>query len=166
VLRRAVNQDLACISGLRADTALQHLLLANPGTRPADDLLEDAAAWVLKREAAGFFRIVVDADDEAVGFTQIFDIHGKNRFGWLSIALLPQARRRGLGAAALAATEQAAQSELDLRKILLQVRIDNAAAIRLYERAHWRRSGHLQKHYDDGGALYDVFIYEKLLLSK
>lgn len=146
---------------MRADLALQHLLMANPGEAPADPLAE-AAAWITRREEQGWFR-VVDTGEGAMGFVQITDIHRKNRFGWLGIALSPGARGKGLGAVVLEVAEQAGATDLGLRKLLLQVRADNIAALRLYERGGWRKAGHLLAQYDDGAALHDVLILEKAL---
>ena len=150
------------MSRLRSDPALQHLLMANPDPVPPADPLAEATAWIARREGAGWFR-VIDAGTGALGFVQISDIHRKNRFGWLGLALLPGARGRGLGARALAEAEAMAVAELHLRKLLLQVRADNAAAIAVYDRAGWRKVGELRAQYDDGAKLHDAVIYEKAL---
>jgi RimJ/RimL family protein N-acetyltransferase len=169
VLRPARPDDAAALAALRADRALQHLLMANPdppADPPADpsaDLLEATRAWIARRQDAGWFR-VVDAGQGAAGFVQVAEIHRRNRFGWLGLALLPAARGRGLGARALAAAETAAATELGLCKLLLQVRADNAGAIVLYDRAGWSRAGHLRAQYDDGTTRHDVLILEKALI--
>lgn len=160
-MRQAIAADAGALAALRADRALQHLLMANPGAAPADPVA-DAADWIARRQNAGWFR-VIDSGQGASGFVQVTDVHHRNRFGWLGIALLADARGGGLGALALAQTERAAADELGLRKLLLQVRADNAVALRLYDRAGWRRAGHLIAQYDDGTALHDVLILEKAL---
>ncbi len=162
LLRPAGPADAAALAALRADRALQHLLMANPDPAPPADPVAEAAAWIVRREGAGWFRVIDDGTG-ALGFVQISDIHRKNRFGWLGLALLPAARGRGLGARALAAAEAAARDELGLRKVLLQVRADNGAALALYDRASWHRVGTLRAQYDDGAALHDVVICEKAL---
>lgn len=164
VLRPAQQGDAAVLSLLRLDRGLQHLLMANPDPEPPVDPVTDAKAWIARRKAAGWFR-VIDRGDGAQGFVQITDIHRKNRFGWLGIALASQARGAGLGALALAEAEQIALSDLGLRKLLLLVRADNAAALALYHKADWTRVGRLQDQYDDGDALHDAIICEKLLGS-
>ncbi|MBP9181559.1 MAG: GNAT family N-acetyltransferase [Fuscovulum sp.] len=161
-MRPAGPADAAALAALRADRALQHLLMANPDPAPPADPVAEAAAWIVRREGAGWFRVIDDGTG-ALGFVQISDIHRKNRFGWLGLALLPAARGRGLGARALAAAEAAARDELGLRKVLLQVRADNGAALALYDRASWHRVGTLRAQYDDGAALHDVVICEKAL---
>ncbi len=162
MLRRAAPGDAAALVALRIDRPLQHLLMANPDPdRPADPLA-DTTDWIARREAQGWFQ-VIDAGHGVIGFAQVAEIHRRNRFGWLGLALVPEARGRGLAARALAETEAAAASDLGLRKLLLQVRADNAAALALYDRAGWRRAGLLLAQYDDGARSHDVLILEKAL---
>lgn len=148
---------------MRSDRALQHMLMAHPDPASLADPLTEAQVWIARREAAGWFR-VIDTGAGAQGFVQIADIHRKNRTGWLGIALAPQAQGMGLGATALVAAEQAARSDLGLRKLLLQVRADNPGALALYDCAGWRRVGTLHAQYDDGRTLYDAVICEKVLV--
>lgn len=162
LLRQSKPEDASALADLRADPALQHLLMANPDPDRSVDRRAEAAAWIARREKAGLFRIV-DAGDGAIGFVQINDIHYKNRFGYFGMALLPDARGKGFGARALGASETIASSELGLRKLLLHVRADNALAIAVYERAGWRRVGVLLAHYDDGARFHDAVVFEKSL---
>jgi ribosomal-protein-alanine N-acetyltransferase len=74
-----------------------------------------------------------------------------------SIAVADAARGRGLGEALLAAAESAAQRH-GARRMRLEVRQDNAAAIRLYERMGYRRFGAYTRFYEDGA---DAWRYEK-----
>lgn len=76
-----------------------------------------------------------------------------------SIATAPLARGRGVGAALLGAAEAAARQR-GCRALRLEVRVDNAAAIGLYERAGFRRIGTYAHYYEDGA---DAWRYEKAL---
>lgn len=76
-----------------------------------------------------------------------------------SIATAAQARGRGVGAALLAAAEATAHTR-GCRVLRLEVRIDNAAAIGLYERSGYRRGKRLPHYYEDGA---DGWRYEKSL---
>lgn len=163
LLRPSVPGDAAALSRLRSDLELQHLLMANPEHDLPVDPVTEAAAWITRREGAGWFR-VIDAGHGGVGFVQISDIHHKNRFGWLGIALLPAERCKGLGFRALAEAEALSTRELGLRKLLLQVRADNVAASTLYRRSGWRHVGEMLAHYDDGRRLHDVAVHEKVLV--
>lgn len=68
-----------------------------------------------------------------------------------SLAVLPDRARRGVGAALLDACEAAAWQR-SCAAVRLEVRADNAAAIRLYERTRYACFGRLEDYYEDGGA--------------
>jgi RimJ/RimL family protein N-acetyltransferase len=158
-LRPVTADDHAVLGAMRADIALQHMLLANP-PRGGDP---DVAGWAARREASGRLWAIADAETDAcLGFVQLSDVHRKNALGWLGLALAPQARGRGLGQAAMASLEVEAR-RMGLRKLLLQVRTDNRQAIALYERAGYAPVGVLRRHYDDGERLHDVLVMERLL---
>ena len=74
-----------------------------------------------------------------------------------SIAVADAARGRGLGVVLLKAVEHAAR-EHDCAWLRLEVRQDNAAAIRLYERLGFRRLAARPGYYEDGA---DAWRYEK-----
>ncbi len=76
-----------------------------------------------------------------------------------SLAVSPASRGRGIAAKLLAAAEEVAydRGAIALR---LEVRADNAGAIRLYERAGYRQFGAYMHYYED---FADALRYEKLL---
>lgn len=166
MLRKFEERDTECLARLRNDWALQHLLLGNPVQVADSNLLTETCVWALRRHNTGFFRIVESQDGTAVGFAQVSNIHNKNRNGWMGLALIREVRGQGIGAQTVNAIEKAAFQTLGLRKLLLEVRIDNSPAIALYTRLGWREVGCLTSHYDDGTQLHDVLIYERHLGSR
>lgn len=78
-----------------------------------------------------------------------------------SIATHHAARGQGVGSALLDAVEQLARRRR-CRALRLEVRADNSAAARLYERLGYRRLAALAGYYEDGG---DGWRYEKLLTA-
>lgn len=76
-----------------------------------------------------------------------------------SIAVAESARGRGLGERLLQAAEAASRRH-GARCMRLEVRQDNAAAMRLYERQGYRRFGAYPGFYEDGA---DAWRYEKAL---
>ena len=76
-----------------------------------------------------------------------------------SIATSATARGKGVGSALLDAAEHAAKRRR-CHALRLEVRTDNDAAIRLYERLGYQRIGHYERYYGDGA---DAWRYEKRL---
>jgi len=76
-----------------------------------------------------------------------------------SIAVAPEARGRGVGEALVGAVERTARAH-GCKRLRLEVRQDNAGAIRLYERLGYRRFGAYAGFYEDGA---DAWRYEKEL---
>lgn len=76
-----------------------------------------------------------------------------------SIATAPRAQGKGVGSALIHASENAARGH-GCRSLRLEVRKDNAVAIRLYERLGYVRIGEYAKYYADGA---DAFRFQKLL---
>jgi ribosomal protein S18 acetylase RimI-like enzyme len=76
-----------------------------------------------------------------------------------SLATQPEARGKGVGSALLEAAAHAGRRR-GCRRLRLEVRTDNALAIRLYERLGFRRIGSYACYYQDGA---DADRYEKTL---
>ena len=159
-LRPPRDSDLDVLAALRRDTALWHTLLAYPAREPASMI--EVRDWISRRsgELGGCFLVVVDDQDQPIGFVQVTDVHRRGRFGKLGIALTPDARRKGYGRKALGRLLTYARETLELRKILLEVRLDNAAAIALFKAADFSEVGTLHAHYNDGDRLHDVLLME------
>src|SRR6185312_12726679 len=79
-----------------------------------------------------------------------------------SIAVADAARGRGIGEALIGAVERTARAR-GSRRLRLEARQDNAAAVRLYERLGYRRFGAYAGFYEDGA---DAWRYEKDLGAK
>ncbi len=79
------------------------------------------------------------------------------------MALVAGAQGQGVGGKALELLIAHARAALGLRKLLVEVRTDNAIAVRLYSAAGFNRVGVLKNHYRDGEAHHDVLLMERLL---
>lgn len=101
----------------------------------------------------------VDAPHRLLGAAVLFFRKGSGAARLYSLASDPASRGLGVGAALLQAAETAAHRRR-CRTLRLEVRIDNGAAIRLYERAGYRRALPLHAYYEDGA---DGWRYEKPL---
>ena len=112
--------------------------------------------------SAGAAVLVADAPgEELLGSALVFFRRGSTLARLYSIATAPAARGRGIGAQLLAAAEGAARDR-GCRALRLEVRVDNAAAIALYERAGYRRIGRYADYYQDGA---DAWRYDKSLTA-
>jgi RimJ/RimL family protein N-acetyltransferase len=94
---------------------------------------------------------------------QFAHLHHAGRNASFGLAIAPSRRGHNLGRAATRAALEYAHERLSLRKLLLEVRADNAAAIKIYTDEGFRFVGTLHGHYDDGTRLHDVILMEIVL---
>jgi ribosomal-protein-alanine acetyltransferase len=101
-------------------------------------------------------RLKAMADGHMVGFIA-GDIRSHQDLAWIAtIGVVPEYRRRGIGAALL----QACEAQLTVRRVRLSVRASNQTAIELYERFDYQRVGLWGHYYQDGE---DALVMEKVL---
>ncbi|WP_242390356.1 GNAT family N-acetyltransferase/peptidase C39 family protein [Polymorphum gilvum] len=93
--------------------------------------------------------LVAEADDRIAGYALILLRRGTALARLYSLAVDPEARGTGMAARLLKACEQAAFDD-DRIVLRLEVREDNAAALRLYARSGYRRCGVVPDYYEDG----------------
>jgi ribosomal-protein-alanine acetyltransferase len=106
--------------------------------------------------ASAHLRVVV-MDGAIAGYHLVFTRAGSAVARLYSIAVAAAARGQGLGERLLADAErQARRSGATLLR--LEVRPDNAGAIRLYQQGGYRRIGAYRQYYADGS---DALRYEK-----
>lgn len=164
ILRPPSQNDYATLRQIRQDPALLDMVMSYPAREPVSRAAADG--WIAERTAdqSLILRVIVDERDRALGYVQITGLHRKGGFAWFGIALSPKAQGRGAGRAAMDALVDIGHSELNLRKLLCEVRADNARAIALYEAIGFTRAGTLKGHYRDlGGRWQDVHIFERIL---
>ena len=99
-------------------------------------------------------RLKAVVDGVMIGFVA-GDPRPSKGFSWIAtIGVMPEYRRRGIGAALLHACEE----QIPTPRIRLSVRIENDAAIRLYEQKGYQRVDVWREYYNDGG---DALVMEK-----
>lgn len=94
-----------------------------------------------------------------LGTAVVFFRKGSSVARLYSIATQAEARGKGVGSALIEAAEQAARRKRR-HALRLEVRTDNDAAIRLYERLGYQRIGTYASYYEDGA---DAWRYQKAL---
>ncbi|PKP84529.1 MAG: ribosomal-protein-alanine N-acetyltransferase [Alphaproteobacteria bacterium HGW-Alphaproteobacteria-2] len=97
------------------------------------------------------------------GFALIRVVAGEAEL--LTLAVAPEARRRGLGRALLARAEARA-AESGAVEMFLEVAADNAAALALYAAAGYARAGLRRGYYHPAsGAAVDALVLRKALVA-
>jgi aminoglycoside 6'-N-acetyltransferase len=101
--------------------------------------------WPLEEEA-DLYRFVILVEDEVVGYIQFWeDPDPDSRHADVDIFLGPQSHDRGLGTEAMRAIVRHLIEERRHHRITLTTAVDNARAIRVYEKVGFRRVGVLRK---------------------
>lgn len=145
LVRRALPADLAAL------VELEHASFAGDRLSPRQwrHHLHSASAWVL-----------VGAQGRRVaGAAVVFFRSGSRVARLYSLAVSERERGRGLGARLLEAVERIARRRR-CDRLRLEVRRDNLAAQRLYERRGFHRIADIPSYYEDGE---DAIRYEKPL---
>jgi RimJ/RimL family protein N-acetyltransferase len=122
-------------------------------------LWEQSLAFYRNVLAEGFPHVVaVDAGDRVVGWCDVSPVFGHSRahIGILGIALLPEARGRGLGTQLLQAAIDRSWAR-GLTRIELSVRADNLNAKALYERLGFEHEGLARRASLIDGIYHDAF---------
>jgi ribosomal-protein-alanine acetyltransferase len=142
-LRRATINDLAALVDLENAAFAVERMSARQWRRHLESLSAEIFVAIRERRVIGacvlFFR-------RANSVARLY-----------SIAVAADERGRGIGETLLVAAEQAARRR-GSRVLRLEVRSENTAAQRLYERHGYRRFGMRSAYYEDG---QDALRYEK-----
>ncbi|MET3806818.1 RimJ/RimL family protein N-acetyltransferase [Nakamurella sp. UYEF19] len=101
---------------------------------------------------------VVDVGGAAVGSVSLPNFDSFARHAEAGIALVPGARGRGIGTAAIAQLVDFGFFRCNLRRIHLQAIASNAGAIRAYEKAGFVVEGRLREHAWVRGAYEDIVL--------
>lgn len=109
-------------------------------------------------ESAATARFVIDVDGVAAGSVSLFGSDELARHAEVGIALLPEARGRGAGSAAIAQIVAFAFVRRNLRRLHLQAIASNVGAIRAYEKAGFVLEGRQRQHAWVRGAYEDIVL--------
>ncbi|HYF23251.1 MAG TPA: ribosomal protein S18-alanine N-acetyltransferase [Caulobacteraceae bacterium] len=109
-------------------------------------------------EGPGGFGLLVEQDGAAVGFVLARAIAGEAEI--LTVAVAPERRGRGIGAALMEAAVRTATAQ-GATAMFLEVAVDNTAALALYERAGFRRAGFRPGYYRREGGAADALVLRR-----
>ena len=99
-----------------------------------------------QRDSAGTADFTITVDGAAVGRVNLFGEDPLARHAEVGIALLPEARGKGIGSAALAQMVEFAFVRRNLRRLHLVVIASNAAGIGSYRKAGFVEEGRRREH--------------------
>lgn len=102
--------------------------------------------------------LVAKADDKIIGYVCLWKILDEIQIS--NIAVCPERRRRGIGEEMMQRILKMTK-EQDYRRISLDVRISNKAAINLYQKFGFREAGRRKNYYRHPQE--DALILEKVL---
>lgn len=116
----------------------------------------DALREALAQPTAHF--LVAMADTQVVGYLGLYAVADEGTIA--NVAVAPAARRQGV-ASALLRQASSFGAAVGLSRLMLEVRVSNAAAVALYERLGFVRDGVRPRFYDrptEDAALYSLYI--------
>ena len=120
-----------------------------------DEGITRAAASDTSKQNAAF---VVDVDGAAVGRASLFGFDSLARHAEAGISLVPEARGRGVGTAAILQLVEFGFVRRNLRRIHLQAIASNTGALRSYEKAGFVVEGRLREHAWVRGSYEDIVL--------
>ncbi len=132
--RRATLRDLDALLALERDF-------------PGDRLSRRGFRHLLTNANAEVY--VGVANDRVIGNAVVLYRNGAKCARLYSIVVASSARGCGVATALIRAVEAAARRR-GAERVCLEVRTDNAAAIRLYEKLGYRATRRIKRYYDDG----------------
>src|SRR5206468_10835076 len=101
---------------------------------------------------------VVEVDGTAVGSASLFEFDMFAGHAEAGIALVPDARGRGIGTAAIAQLVEFGFVRRNLRRIHLQAIASNIGAIRAYQKVGFVVEGRLREHAYVRGTYEDIVL--------
>lgn len=159
LLRTRIDEDRDVLFGIAADLDTweeRNPSAPGPLTREKFDArLARAAAGDAPEDTVTF---VVDVDGVAVGTASLFGFDSFARHAEAGISLVPDARGRGIGTAAITQLVEFGFVRRNLRRIHLQAIASNTAAIRAYEKAGFVVEGRQREHAWVRGAYEDIVL--------
>lgn len=126
--------------------------------------VEETQQW-LDKPAPGSTRLVAVLDGQIVGNAGLNRLAGRRvHVGQIGMGVHDDFTGRGIGSALLAALIDAADNWLAIKRVELTVYVDNAPAIRLYEKFGFETEGRLRAFAFRNGDYVDAFTMARLKL--
>jgi RimJ/RimL family protein N-acetyltransferase len=154
-LRARTDADLDLLFGIAAD--LDTWEERNPSA-PGPLTREQYDARLARAADEDSVSFVVDVEGTAVGSASLFGFDSFARHAEAGIALVPDARGRGIGTAAIVQLVEFGFVRRNLRRVHLQAIASNTGAIRAYEKAGFVVEGRQREHAWVRGGYEDIVL--------
>lgn len=128
---------------------LDHILVLEKESFPSDAFDRETFSWILSVEPGGF--LVAESGERLLGYVAAVSRSGEGAI--YSIAVRPGSRRKGVGIALMRAALDYLSTKV--RRVYLQVSVNNGPAIALYEGLSFSKVGRLRRYYPNGD---DAFL--------
>jgi RimJ/RimL family protein N-acetyltransferase len=150
--------DAEVVAAWHRDAQLLRHLDAEPAVPVTPDMLWDR--W-LRMRAGQEFPLAVRTLDHLtlVGVVALDEVLWAQRVAWIAMEVSPAHQGQGYGREGLALLLRFAFDEVNLRRLNLTVFDYNRQAIRLYERAGFRREGVFREFLVRDGRPHDMLLY-------
>ncbi len=157
LLRPRTDDDLDVLFSIAADLDTWEERNPWPPAPLTRERFEARLAQTSEGDAAPV-AFVVDVDGAAVGTASLFDVDPYAGHAEAGISLVPDARGRGIGTAAVAQLVEFGFVRRNLRRVHLQAIASNLGAIRAYEKAGFVVEGRLREHAWVRGGYEDIVL--------
>jgi RimJ/RimL family protein N-acetyltransferase len=114
------------------------------------------------RVEGGMLHLVIADHVRDAYLGEVTAVLGEHRVGELGCGVIPAARGRGVATEALRLLADWALGPLGLGRLQVFVATENVVALRLAQRAGFRREGLLRAYWDVGGERLDTVVLSRL----
>ncbi|MCU1527354.1 MAG: family N-acetyltransferase [Frondihabitans sp.] len=159
VLRARTPADLDVLFSIAADLDTWEERHASPPAPTTRESFDARLARTAESDASeDSVTFVIDVEGTAVGSASLFDFDTFAGHAEAGISLVPEARGRGIGTAAITQLVEFGFVRRNLRRIHLQAIASNPGAIRAYEKAGFVVEGRQREHAWVRGGYEDIVL--------
>ena len=160
ILRAIEKEDLVKFHQWRNLLEIKNLALMNPFPITLNSEEEWFDSIIRKRDDTFIIFSIIDREkNEVIGYAKLFNINWVHRISYFGIVIGDrQSQGKGIGEETTKLIIDYAFSNLNLRKIILDVVANNEKAINLYKKLGFDLEGTLKKHVFINSEYQDVLI--------
>ena len=108
-------------------------------------------------------RLVIDADGQAVGCIDLFNIDVFNHRAEIGILINQHFRNLNYATSAIIALCDYAKEHLQMHQLCAEILTDNVVSLHLFEKCDFERTGIKKDWFLQNGTYKDMAVYQKLL---